>query len=174
MSKFQCPYPESLNPLSPAGFQLIIEKLPGVTFFSQTVTLPSVNLFDSNQSTPFTDVPIPGEKLQFEPLTVSFLIDETMHNYKEVFNWLSGIAFPENNNQYSDFINSQGNLSELQKLYSDAKLIVLGNNLTPIQTISFIDTYPVNLGSLTFTTTDSDINYLTATLTLNYTRFEFI
>lgn len=174
MSKFQCPFPSNLNPLSPGGFQLIIEKLPGVSFFSQSVTLPSVNLFDSNQSTPFVDVPIPGEKLQYEPLTVTFLIDESMINYKEVYNWLLGLAYPDNNEQYQNFINTQGNLSELQKLYSDAKLIILGNNLNPIQTISFIDTYPVNLGSLSFTTTDSDINYLTATLTLNYTRFEFI
>lgn len=174
MSKFQCPYPESLNPLSPTGFQLIISKLPGVNFFCQTVTLPEVSIYESNQNTSLVDFGIPGEKLIYSPLQVNFLIDENMSNYKEVYNWLLGLGYPNDNEEYLSFINSQDSgLSELQKMYSDAKLIVLGNNLNPIQTITFKDTFPISLGSLEFSTIESNVNYLTASLTLNYTNFTF-
>lgn len=172
--KFSCPFPDNLNPLSPNGFQLIIDRLPGVTFFCQEAPIPNVILPDSVQGSPFVDISVPGDKLNFEPLTITFLVDEKMENWKSIFNWMNGLGFPESNEQYTDYIDSvESGYSELQKFYSEARLIVFGNNLTQIQTINFVDIYPTSLGQLEFTNVSNDVQYLTATATFNYTLFKF-
>ena len=174
MSRFQCPYPDNLNPLSPNGFQLIIDRLPGVSFFTQDAPIPSIVLPESIQNTQFSDISVPGDKLNFEPLSITFLVDEKMENWKSIFNWMSGLGFPESNEQYSDYINSvKTGYSELQKFYSEARLIVYGNNLTPIQTLNFEDIYPTSLGQLSFTNVSNDVQYLTASATFNYTTYNF-
>jgi len=179
MSKFICPWPEKINPLSPNGFQLIIDKLPGVVFFSQSGNVPGVSMQESIQATPFVDVSIPAEKLTFEILTVEFLVDESMENYKSVFKWMQGLTFPDNNEQWNQFVDgvsvpqNQPNSSDLLKMHSDAKLIVYGNNNTHIQTISFKDVYPLALSGITFTNSSVDVEYLRATVELKYTSFDF-
>lgn len=174
MAKSQCPFPDDLNPLSPNGFQLIIDKLPGVTFFTQEVPVPGLSLPAATQESPFSTVHTPGDKIEFEQLTVQFLVDEHMNNWKAVYKWMTGLGFPSDNNEYTEFIDSQKNYeSELQKMYSDARLIIYGNNLTPIQTIHFTDIYPESLGSLAFTNITQDVQYLTCTATFNYTYYKF-
>lgn len=175
MSKFQCPFPANLNPLSPNGFQLIIDKLPGVTFFCQQAPIPGISLPTADQETPFVMVPVPGETLIFEPMNVNFLVDEKMDNWKAVFNWMNGLGFPESNDQYIEYLNTNQNnsMSELQNFYSDAKLIVYGNNLTPIQTLNFIDIHPESLGELSFTNVSQDVEYLTANVSFRYSHFNF-
>ena len=63
MANVSCPFPTNLNPLSPNGFNLIIDKLNFATFFGQAAQLPSVSLGVSGQSTPFSRIPVPGERL---------------------------------------------------------------------------------------------------------------
>lgn len=172
--KFSCPFPDNLNPLSPNGFQLIIDKLPGVTFFCQNVPIPGISMPEAIQGSPFTNISLPGETIEFEPLTVSFLVDEKMENWKSVFKWMNGLGFPIDNEQYNEYRNeSKMNLSELQEFYSDGRLIIYDNNLSPIQTINFVNLHPTSLGQLDFTNTSTDVEYLTATATFNYTLYKF-
>ena len=176
MSKFSCPYPTLLSPLSPNGYQLIIDKLPGVNFFSQQVSIPNVSQQgQSNFSTPLSDIMVPSEKLTFDDLVCTFLVDEKMENYKSVFNWLNGFGFPESNQQYTDYINQDKTLNKsiMEKFFSPARIIIYGNNNTPIQTIEFQDLSPASLSALQFTNTASSVEYLTAEAVFNYTLFKF-
>lgn len=173
MSKFSCPFPAALNPLSPNGFQLVIDKLPGITFFCQQCPIPGISLPQSVQGSPFADISLPGDKMDFEQLTVTFLVDEQMDNWKAVFRWMQGLGFPDNNEQYKNYKANPNGKSEVANFYSDARLIILGNNLTPIQTLVFTDIYPSDLGSLAFTNVSNDVEYLTASATFNYSTYDF-
>ena len=152
-----------------------LQKLPKLSYFAQQINLPTISLTSAEVQTPFVMVPTPGEKLDFTPLTVEFLIDEKMENYKAIHDWMAGLGFPENYEQYKSFNGSDDvGGSELKRNTSDATLIVLGNHNTPIQTIQFYDCWPESLESITFTSTTQDVQYLIGSVTFRYSYYKFI
>ena len=173
-----CPIPDTVNPLSPTGFQFSIRKLPELTYFAQQVNLPGLTLGMPEQNTPFSVAPIPGEMLTYDALTVQFMVDESMRNYKAIHNWLVGLGFPEDNEQYKDIISAQSDpltsSSETMKNYSDATLEILGSNNTSIQTIQFVDLFPISLDSLIFQSNDSDVTYIIGNANFRYSYYKFL
>ena len=169
--------PTNMNPLAPSGFKFLINKLPKMQFFCQTVNLPSITLGESSIQTPYTNTPVPGDKIEFGEINIQFLIDETMDNYRAINTWMFGLGFPIANEQYQEFLAmdtvTQGG-SELTKQMSDASLFILTNNNTSSKIVTFKNLFPTMLESLTFTGVDSDVNYLVgnATFKFNYYVFE--
>jgi hypothetical protein len=93
---------ENRNFLLHDKFNFQIARLPSVNFFVQDVVLPGVSIPDADTPSPLTKINNAGDHLIFEPLIVQFKIDEDMRNWYEIFNWMQGIGFPENFNQYAD------------------------------------------------------------------------
>ena len=120
--------------------------------------------------TPFTDLRIAGDKPEFGLMEFNFLVDENMTNYKEVFDWLNSIGFSED---YSDYKN-YANRDKAQPLgEQDVKVVVLSSKSNPIQTLTFKDAIPIALSGLPLTSQDPQTNYVKASLTMVYTKFEF-
>jgi hypothetical protein len=171
-----CPIPSNISPLSPNGFQFNITKLPNLSFFCQNVNLPGIELGDPMQANPFASVPIPGDHITWDTLNVQYLIDSEMANYTAIYNWIIALGFPVNNEQYSNFINSgqQQLYSELAKSYSDATLQILYGNNQVAKQIQFIDLFPVSIDSLTFASTNSDVQYLVGNATFRFNYYKFL
>ena len=62
-----------------------------------------------------------GDTVDFEDLTLTFLCNEKLENYREIHNWLTGIGFPKDNQQYIDAINSEKNMNPIQSKVENAK-----------------------------------------------------
>ena len=170
-----CPLPDNLTPLSPNGFMLSIAKLPQVNFFCQQVDLPAVDLGNIEQATPLAIAMVPGEMLTFSELHVQFLVDSEMLNYTSVFNWMKGLGFPTDHQEYTDYIGTdKTHYSELAKSYSDGTLSILSGVNTPVKQVQFIDMYPVSIGSLTFASSNTDVQYLVGNATFKYTYYKFL
>lgn len=170
-----CPVPENINPLSPNGYMFSIQRLPKVSFFCQEVNLPTLTLGNFPQSTPFSQVIIAGETLDYAPLTIQFLVDDVMGNYKSIHDWMIGLGFPENHTQYQSMLDESPTTgSNVKKSYSDGSLSVLGPNNSIIQTIQFIDLIPESLDSLTFLSTSQDVQYLAGSATFRYSYYKFV
>jgi hypothetical protein len=169
-----CPVPENINPLSPNGYMFSIQRLPKVSFFCQEVNLPTLTLGSTQQSTPLSQAILAGETLDFAPLTIQFLVDNVMGNYKSIHDWMIGLGFPENHEQYQSMLNNAPAGSNLNKSYSDGTLIVLGNSNNTIQTIQFVDLIPESLDSLTFVSTSQDVQYLAGSATFRYSYYKFV
>lgn len=171
-----CPVPENISPLSPNGFMFNIQKLPEVNFFCQQVNLPGILLGSPEFGNPFNIAPIPGETLTYDQLTVQFLVDENMSNYKSIYNWIVALGFPENYTQYLNFLseNELATTSELSKNYSDATLAILDGSNNVVQTAQFHDLFPVSLDSLVFQSTNQDVQYLVGNATFRYGYYKFI
>lgn len=168
-----CLYPNNLNPLSPNGFNFSITKLPDVSFFCQRVLIPSVSLASIDNATPFVNNPIPGEIMTFSELTVSFLIDDQMKNYKAIYNWMVALGYPESYDQYKKFVNTQDSTvySELARNYSDATVTVLDAKNNPTNSFKFYDLFPISLDPVQFESTAMDVNYVIGAATFKYTYF---
>ena len=167
--------PTTIDPLSPNGFMLNINKLPDMTYFCQQVNLPSITLGVAEMATPLSVQPLPGEMLTYDQLDVQFLVDANMANYKAIHNWLVGLGFPERWEQYTNYIGRDTFArTELSKNFSDASLSILSANNQVVQTIEFKDLFPISIDSLVFQSTNSDVNYLTGHVVFRYGYYKFL
>lgn len=174
-STISCPTPENVTPLSPNGFVFTVTKLPDMPFFCQEVTLPGITLGVPEYNNPLSVQPIPGDQLSFDTLTIRFLIDSEMKNYKTLFNWLVALGFPQSYDQYTAFIAAdRHNYSELAKNLSDATLSILTGNNNVSQQITFVDLFPISVDTVTFQSTNSDVNYISCTASFRYGYYKFI
>lgn len=171
-----CPVPNNLNPLSPNGYMFTLQRLSSLSYFCQEISLPAITLPEATQLSPLTKIPLAGDQIDFDTLRVQFLIDEKMENYKAIHNWIVGLGFPEDYDQYSSAINAalMPGINEVAKSSSDATLVILGNNNKPIQTIQFADCVPESLESITFTSTNQDVQYLIGSASFRYTYYKFV
>jgi hypothetical protein len=170
-----CPVPSNINPLSSNGFNFSITKLPKVSFFCQEVQIPNLSLPMYEMMTPLSTLPFSGEVLNFDDLNIQFIVDENMSNYVSIYNWMIGLGFPESNEQFSGFINSQDTgYSRTNREYSDATLSILGSNNVTVKTVKFIDIIPTNLSAVTFQSTSTDVQYIVGNATFKISRYEFI
>jgi hypothetical protein len=129
-------------------------------------------------SNSFVDLPVPGEKLQFGPLSIRFLLQEDMANYTELYNWLMGLGFPKDRGQHDRLrrgvsqrppeVNNKATVGE----YSDATLLILDSNNQSVASIAFFDCFPVSLSTLPFDATNPTVEYFQCSATFRYQRFE--
>jgi len=172
--------PDNTNFLSPVGYDFKIKKLPTVNYFVQAINLPSVTLGQASLPTPFINVPIQGDHLQYGELLVTFKVDEDMANYIELYNWLTYLGFPESFNQSKELYNKGRSAartsiptSELgEGVVSDATLIILNSAMNPRFSIEFNDVFPTNLIDLQFDTRMADIDYVESTCSFSFRQLK--
>jgi hypothetical protein len=155
--------PTNKSLLSPIGFRFTIQKLPHVNYFCTAASIPDMALgrIDSVPN-PFNKLPIPSTKLEFSDLSIKFKIDEDMKNYREIFDWMNALGFPDSYDQKSKWADT----------YSDASLIIMTSQYQPNIEIKFIDLYPSNLASVEFDISGSDIEFLSGDVTFNYRSYQ--
>lgn len=144
------------NLLQASKFQLVFDRLPDMSFFCQTASIPGIHLPENIRSTPFVDMKQAGDKIIFDTLEISFLVNENLSPWKEVFAWIQGLGFPETFDQYNNLANLRpsnaiGNIipSDLSPpQYSDGNLTIYSNKNNPLVTVSFKDLFPTALSSI--------------------------
>ena len=184
--------PTKLDYASPTQFKFSIIKLPKVEFFVTEINLPGIELTSLTQNTTLKQLPIPGNDLSYDPLSLTFMVDENFENYQEIHGWLVGLGYPRDNSEFRNlaqsgndrFPNSSQSVStEIGKVkykaaqaggtYSDATLTTLTSKNNSQLEVRFRDIYPTKLTGLAFTQQAGDINYLTATVDFNYLVYDF-
>ena len=92
--------PKNINFLLPHRFRVNVRRLPNVVYYCQEVNIPGLSTGSAMQPTPFANVQLPGNKLTFEDLTITFSIDEDMQNYREIQRWIRGTSMPYSFDQF--------------------------------------------------------------------------
>lgn len=159
--------PEIINNyLSPASFTVSIDRLPNVEFFTQSVQIPGVSGSAVEVATPLRNFYTQNDKLQYDDITLSFIIDEEMNNYNEVLRWMEGVGFPESTDQRKSYVKANG-------LVSDMSIVITNSHKNPNIKFTFKDCFPVALGSIDLNVNTQDISYATCDVTLRYESFSF-
>jgi hypothetical protein len=172
-----CNFPNQIsnrNFLSPVGFKFTLAKEPKVPFFCNNAKIPEISLSVLQQPTYLKDLDIPGGKLQYGDLSLRFIVDEDMENYMAIHNWLTGLGFPETTGQYRDLLTDPTDVTkplDPKKAFSDGTLYILDSNFKTNATVKFKDMFPIYLTSLDFDSTQTDIQYFTASVTFKYTVY---
>jgi hypothetical protein len=170
--------PENINMLGQNGFQFAIKRLPNVNYFAQGVSIPAISMNPIETPTPFAYVPRPGDRLTYEPLAVTFKVDEDLKNYFEIQKWLVGLGHPDDLGQTRDLSKDIRNNSvgfrpvgNATTYVSDAVLSVLTSAKNLNINIFFYDCFPISLTELAFTSTNTTIDYLEATAVFRYRKY---
>ena len=138
--------PDKLDYASPTQFRFGIHQLPKVEFFATAVTLPGISLGTAILSTPYKDIPLPGEKLDYGNLTIEFLVDEYLENYISLHNWMTGLGFPQDREEFKTYRDVTSNTpatptaaakSDIKvgtatpdrAMFSDAFIMILSNKI---------------------------------------------
>ena len=179
--------PDQLDYASPTQFRFGVHQLPKVEFFTVSANLPGIAGNVINQPTPFKDIPVMGDKLTYENLSISFIVDEYLENYISLHNWMIGIGFPQKRDQFRTYrdvtsntpagggtpkIDRIGKATADRAMYSDAFLQILSNKNNPIVEVNFENVFPISLGALDFSQNATDVEYMVATADFAYQIYE--
>jgi hypothetical protein len=157
--------PINPNQLTQNRFRFVLDRAPTVNYFMSTTELPGMSLQVATQSTMFNNIPRPGNKMEFEPYTVQFRVDEDLTNYLEIYDWMVSLGFP------SDFSGYEHLKATGKKEVSDGSLLLLSSASNPNVNIRFLDMFPISLSRLPFDLNSADIEYTSATVVFAYQRF---
>ena len=80
------------NYLSPTNFTISIQRIPNIEFFVQKMSIPSLSATAPARDTPLSTLYDINDKLIYSDLEMTFIVDENMNNYKEIFDWMEGLS----------------------------------------------------------------------------------
>lgn len=146
---------------NPAGFRLVIDSLkyPNAQYNVQAAAIPDLSVPGATMNTPKRNILMAADKLEYAPLTLTFLVDETFTNYQEIHDWMFGMV-------------GQADLN--QRKNRDLTLVIYNSSNNVVKEIQFVDAHPTSLSSLPFEVTNENVNYLTAVVEFNYSYYKFV
>ena len=170
-------------------WRLAFNRTPKTTWFCTAANVPGITLGEAQYPTPMTDMFVTGDKLTFETLNITFIVDEELENYRELWNWIVGIGSPVNHSQWStELLKGDGAVRQFgtddtdprtkstyeeSNLYSDGAVIIYNSKNTPKVEVKFKDMFPISLSSLEYSQELTDVEYFKATASFRYLYYEF-
>ena len=162
------------NFLSGVGFKFNLTKFPKVDFFSNSARIPELNLELTTQASYLKNIDVPGERLTYGDFTLRFLVDENMENYQSIYDWLTGLGFPETTKEFAEIIKDKDGQRDPKEAFCDGTLRILNSNYREVGKVKFNDLFPVSLTSLEFDATNTDVQFFTAEATFKYTLYKLV
>lgn len=157
--------------LNPSNFRFAIERAPYLSFFAQNVILPSISLGSNPMGTPFTDINYPGDHVEYDPLTVSFMVDEDLKGYIEMYNWIRGLGFPDSFDEYKAMLTNENFKTRTDEVTSNIMLYAMTGARNLNIKYTFVDAFPTNVGPILFNAAVSETPVPTCSVTFKYTTF---
>ena len=170
-------------------WRLAFNRLPKTTWFCTAANIPGITLGEAQYATPMSDMFVTGDKLTFETLNITFIVDEELQNYRELWNWLVGIGSPVSHSQWeTELAKGDGAVRQFgtddgdgrtkstyeeSNLYSDATLIVYNSKNIPKVDVKFKNMFPTSLSALEYSQELTDVEYFKASATFRYLYYEF-
>ena len=170
-------------------WRLTFNRLPKTTWFCVAANVPGIQLGEASYPTPMSDMFITGDKLTFENLNITFMVDEELQNYRELWDWLVGIGAPKQHRQWTTALTKGDGAvrsfatpdadtrtkatSEEANLYSDATLIVYNSKNIAKVNVHFKNMFPTSLSALDYSQELTDVEYFKATASFRYLYYEF-
>ena len=167
MSKLSESQPTNLNQLNVVSFDIVFSRQPATQYFCQRISLPTVVLGETNEPSPFMNLPLEGDTLTYEALSLSFIVDEDLQNYIELYNWLTALGFPREYGQFAALKESSAASKTLSK-YSDLTIVLHTNKSNPNYRIRFTDCFPTSLSSIQFDSTPTGMDPIVVDATFNF------
>jgi len=160
----------TLSKANATQYKLVLHKIPviGSTIHDLdtlrlnifNVILPGINLDMSQMPWQGLHTPMHQGGINFDPLTINFVVDGRFANWKILFDWLISIA------------NNKDKATSLADEYvTDASLLLMDNWDTILFKIVFKNLWITSLGELTFSIRDGE-THIECSSVFTYDRYE--
>lgn len=157
--------PENTSFLQPTKYSMEFPTLPFLRYFCQSANIPSISTSAVTVSSPFADMKRHGDKLVYDQLVVTALIDEDMRVWEEIYDWLQALTKPDRYEQYVRFYERQ------KDPYHDSVLTINTNANNPNIRFKFTHCHPVSLGAVSFSTTENANVQIHADIVFAYDQY---
>jgi len=172
--------PSNTDLLQSTKFRVTFNRLPGMTYFCQQANLPGISLTEIPKPTPFVELYVPGEKLMYDTLNITFLVDEDLLGWKQIHDWMRGITFPTDFQEYlnlqtqtAQILNFRSPAQSIQGQYAEAVMTIYTNKNNPNLRVKFFDIFPTSLSTIIFNTSETAENIIAADASFRFTYYEF-
>lgn len=162
---------ENRNFLSPIGFKFLLAKYPKIAYFAQSANIPNINLGITERPTPFRSLPVEGF-MEYDPLNITFIIDEDLENYMILHNWIRALGTPEGTAERRAFREKIIKLFDSDEITADGTLTVLNSNFKGNFNVVFKGLIPTGLSALEFNAMIDGTEYATASVSFRYESYE--
>ena len=159
------------NFLSPIGFKFLLSKYPKIPYFSQSANIPAMNLGIQQQPTPLHPLPLEGF-IGYDPLNMTFLIDEDLENYMILHNWIRALGTPDDTQERKTFMERELKEWNSDKLTADGTLVILNSNFKQNFNVVFMDLIPQSLSAMEFNATIDGTEYATASVSFTFNAYQ--
>jgi len=157
--------PSNTNFLLTTGFKFTLQRIPAVTYFCQSCNIPTFSFSEVLQPTRFNPAKHPGRGYDYGDLDITFLVDEDMVNYLEIYKWMRLMGNLEDHIEYEENTNQH---------FSDASITILNSAMNANLSVNFKNIFPKSLSGIDFSSTSSDTEPILVTATFAYTSFEVV
>ena len=156
---------DNINYLQPSGFKVIMDRkfYPNLVFFATSFIHPSTGLQPSYAPRSRADIRFAGDKLTFGEVQLNIILDEDMHGFTEVYNWMEEIVNVERTPM-------SARTDTQRSTECDMSVMVLNNKNNTSKEIVYRDAIPTSLGDISFDTASGD-NFITVPVSLAFTSF---
>ena len=144
-----------LNKANPTNFELTFPLVPAHTSIGAAeelilnvhgAILPSFSIPNIESQWQNATRKIPGGPIEFEILTIQYVVDSQFKNWQLLFNWMTHIA------------NNKDKMLELYQLFTvDSTLRVIDNFNNNVLAIDFTGMWPTNLQEVSFSMKEGEI-----------------
>ena len=161
--------PKTTNQLLPTSYKFVLGRAPHLTYFCQSLSLPTISLDPITQDSPFSDINLPGGKASFENLTINFVVDEKMANWLEIYEWMTSIT-PTDQLSIRNESKKTGIVRPADR-FSDLSIVITTNQSNGQIVVDFKNAFPVSLGELEFTSIDSTADPIISNVSFVYDTY---
>lgn len=159
------------NLLQTTGFKILINRqnYPNLEFFAQSVIHPGVQIPPVElPAFSIRSIPLAGDKLNYDELTVDILLDENIESYKEMYSWLLRMSQ-----------DGQVNATEVAPedripTYADITVSLLTSNNNENVKFKYKDCLPTSVGQISLSSSTGDVGYLVFTASFRFTSFDIL
>ena len=160
--------PSNYNILSPTSFKFEIVRVPNITYWCQSANITDLSLGTVTIPNPLRDYPIVGNQLELGTFDMSFIVDEDLINYLEIYEWMRSLGSSDTTDDYKSLsLDPNPNRS----IVSDGILMLLTNTMNTNKEVYFTDMFPTSLGTINFTSSSDAIEAITCDVSFTYSDF---
>ncbi len=155
-----------INTLGINYFHFEMERIPTVIYNCTDVNLPNLSMAAVDQPTTL-GIPVkrPIGKYNFEDLTLTFMVDENLNNWLEIYRWMRALGNIDddctNNSLSFNSWTTTASLYLTKGTYKDNKKVI------------FHEIFPIGLSGLKFSSSASAATPQYASARFSYTYYRF-
>lgn len=161
--------PSNTNLFQSNKFEIVIPSLRGTSFFAQSTVIPGVSTQNIKVQTPLNKIVSHGEKLNYNPFSLSFLVDEDLDSFRLFLNWFKSYTKPQSHSQYW---RSPESIVEKSSPYKDIKIILNKNSHNQNLIMTVYNAVPSNMTDIYLSSMNTADQTPTFDVTFDYDYYD--